>query len=264
MTSYLRINNQNIQELDPSKFMLAEKSLDVFTTFVTHKLDNKLGVLRLDLHLERIIKGAELLNIKFALENIDLLKSCLKKFLDRNSREKIRVIQRASGDLELQIEPYLAPWEKGAIIALKSHRSERALPEIKHTDLSICSLARKLAEQSGAQEGLLVSNTTQVLEGAWSNIFWVDKDNQLHSTKQNVLPGITRQIISELNHTNFSSISLEELKNSHEVFITQSTTGVTAINQIDASEIKTGSISKMISDKLDSYTFKNLTAIEDL
>lgn len=264
MASYLRITNKDIQELDPSKFKLAEKSLDVFTTFITQKLDNKLGVLRLDLHLERVIKGAELLKIKSPVEKLNILKSCLKKILDRNSSEKIRIIQRASGDLELQIEPYLAAWEKGAEISIKSYQASRTLPEIKHTDFQICNLARTYANEAGADEALLVSQEGVILEGAWSNIFWVDQSQQICSTKNNILPGITRKIISELTDINLGSITLEELINSAEVFITQSTTGITVVNQIDNKKITSGKITQNIIELFNNYTKKNITVIDDL
>ena len=267
MSKHLRFTNKDIDVLDPNNFRLAEPGLHVFTTFVTHFLDQnkRIGILRPDLHLSRIIEGSKAIEISSPLEEpryqswfLNYLYDLIKE--EPNiSRQKIRIIQRQNTQIEIQFEPYQPSWSKD--ISLKSFISTRPLPKIKHTDFSVSVKARETAEASGADEALLVNKEGEVLEGAWSNIFWFDKDGNLHTTEENILPGITRNIISEICEVNNTRINIENLIEAEEVFITQSTAGITKVNKLDNQEIKTGHKTDIVKEKYDKYITENLTLI---
>ena len=84
---------------------------------------------------------------------------------------------------------------------------------------------------------ILVDEENNISEGPGFNIFCVDKDG-LHSPNQGVLEGITRQTVLDLAKElgipfQLSSISLEKLQDSNEVFATSTAGGIMPITRIN-------------------------------
>lgn len=106
-------------------------------------------------------------------------------------------------------------------------------------------LAKTNAQQQEAQDGIFVKNN-YALEGTSSNLF-IAKSGIVKTTPltENILPGITRSIVLEIlsklkiNHKE-ELISIDELLQADEVWITSSTQEITAVTSIDNKTIGTG------------------------
>jgi branched-subunit amino acid aminotransferase/4-amino-4-deoxychorismate lyase len=99
--------------------------------------------------------------------------------------------------------------------------------------------ARKKAHQRHAQEAIMLDEQGLAHDCAWSNYFWVDREGTLYTSNHNqVLPGVTRRIILELVPTVFRNATLTELtSDASEIFITQSTMGISPVSSINGISI---------------------------
>ncbi len=120
---------------------------------------------------------------------------------------------------------------------------ERSIPEAKVTAYIPAALALKRARQSGAVEAVYINRDNRVLEGTTSNLFMI-KNNLLITPDQDVLKGITRQAILKLAALFFpvqeKAVSLSELLEADEVFITGTNKGIVPVVDVDGRVIGTG------------------------
>lgn len=260
---------------DATSFSLAsprDRADSVFTTFATHliKTSSKkaaaLGLrleqalLELDSHIERLLNNAKELGLrnnsipehraawikKTVLEEIKIYCEEHKYF---EKRIKTRLILNKS-ELQITVEPLIDNWQSDAIISCISAQLERLNPELKTTNISVSLRARELAKEKNAEEALLVDKQGFVTEGSYSNLFWFEKQGTLHTPKNDVLPGITRKIVCKIMPCKEKDILLADLiKGADEVFITQSTSGITAVLKIDGVIVGEGKHEKTLALK---------------
>jgi len=119
--------------------------------------------------------------------------------------------------------------------------------DIKSTSLLGNILLRQQAEQLGASEAILHRNN-YITEGATSNVF-IAKDGEIYTPAKGklLLTGITRDLIIELAENvaikvHQKAISLSELVNADEVWISSSSREISPVTQIDGKIIGTGEI----------------------
>jgi branched-chain amino acid aminotransferase len=132
--------------------------------------------------------------------------------------------------------------------------------KVKITGYYINSIMASLEVRSlGYNEALLLDYEGNVAEGPGENIFMV-KDGRLITPKEdNILPGLTRDSIFRIAKDNDieiveKALSLEELKDADEAFLTGTAVEVAPIKQIDETNIGNGEIGP-ITQKLKSiYT----------
>ena len=120
------------------------------------------------------------------------------------------------------------------------------LCDIKSISLAYNAYARDLANKKGAFESILKRDNL-ITEGSSSNIFII-KNNKIITPKSNnlILHGITRGFVFKLaKKMNIEilekDITYEDLMNSDEVFVTNSTQSVVPISVIDGKKINSGS-----------------------
>ena len=217
-----------------------------YTTFRTYD-HNK--VIRLDDHLGRLEETAQLAQKPVALEGLRL-------------RETLRnVIDEYPGDLDLRIRVVLDLEDfvgEIYIIAeiLKTpppgayHSGVRAItcqlqrdnPKAKLT--ASIPMANKIREQlpTGVEEALMVDEAGRILEGLTSNFFAV-KGGELWTNEDGVLSGITRSLVLDEAvrielPVIFRSITITEIPDLEEAFITSSSRGILPVKQID--EVRIG------------------------
>jgi len=116
--------------------------------------------------------------------------------------------------------------------------------------------AKNEAYISDAQEAVFLTADKIVLEGATSNIFFV-KNSRVHTSPvtQNILPGITREIVIEIcreNKLSFSEkrLSYFNLLEADEIFMTNSLMEIMPVRQVDAYKIANGSVPGEITKKI--------------
>jgi branched-chain amino acid aminotransferase len=141
-------------------------------------------------------------------------------------------------------------FEKGLNIIL--HEYMRDLPTAKSINyLMAIYLREKLVEKNA--DDVLYFKEDQVLEFPRSNVFVVTKDQRVITPVENVLPGITRKKVLEIAGTKYRTeertVTLDELRNAAEVFLTSTTKRllpVLKINDLIVGDGKPGGITRSL------------------
>lgn len=130
-----------------------------------------------------------------------------------------------------------------SVITLDDIRWERC--NIKAITLLANILAQQQARDEGSQEAILVRDG-MANEGTASNLFMVKDDLIITPPKsQHLLPGITRDLLLELAMEAGlpyaeASISVEELENADEIWMTSSTKEVMPVTRLNGKPVDNG------------------------
>lgn len=125
------------------------------------------------------------------------------------------------------------------------YEGERALPRCKSLNTLVNYLAGAKARQAGALEGLLHSNG-YLSEGSRSSLFAVQGGRLLATPEAKVLPGITRDVLSQvMQATDCPIIEADlsvDLSLYEEMFITATSMHVMPITEVDGQPIGHGQV----------------------
>ncbi|MBA3457579.1 MAG: aminotransferase class IV [Deltaproteobacteria bacterium] len=152
------------------------------------------------------------------------------------------------------VEPMVAAEVAGISVAVvdwplppRTGRGHKTLAYLDHV------IARELARAAGADEGLRLDATGNVVECATSNVFAVTAGTvATPTTDAGVLSGIVRArvlaICAELRFPVASRrMTLDELRRAEEVFVTSSVRGVVGITRLDDEAREIGPITTQIA-----------------
>jgi branched-chain amino acid aminotransferase len=154
-------------------------------------------------------------------------------------------------------------YEQG--IAVVSYRVQRLAD---HTEASgaklgnylVAVLATRKATSLGAKEALIVDGAERVLEGATSNVFWVDDEGALRTPglDAGILDGITRQhvlqVAAALGKTvRFGTPTLAEILAAREVFISSSVRELVPVVRLDGERIGDGTVGPVTQQLLAAF-----------
>ena len=232
-----------------------------------------------DGHIQRLFKSLKSLEIKFSLSSSSL-KIIINNLIRLNKANIGSVyIQVSRGVAErnhsfhgLNIKPILTiiVTKKSNIennlngvkaITLNDNRWSR--PDIKTTQLLPNVLAKTLANKNNAYESIFIDDEGYVTEGSSSNIWVLNKENQLitRNLDGKILSGITRNSISLFAKKNNITVIEKkftqiELYNAKEVFLTSASSFIMPIVQIDDQNINQGLVGN-ISLELRKLYFDN-------
>ena len=232
-----------------------------------------------DGHIQRLFKSLTSLEIKFSLSSSSL-KIIINNLIRLNKANIGSVyIQVSRGVAErnhsfhgLNIKPILTiiVTKKSNIennlngvkaITLNDNRWSR--PDIKTTQLLPNVLAKTLANKNNAYESIFIDDEGFVTEGSSSNIWVLNKENQLitRNLDGKILSGITRNSISLFAKKNNITVIEKkftqiELYNAKEVFLTSASSFIMPIIQIDDQNINQGLVGN-ISLELRKLYFDN-------
>ena len=232
-----------------------------------------------DGHIQRLFKSLKSLEIKFSLSSSSL-KIIINNLIRLNKANIGSVyIQVSRGVAErnhsfhgLNIKPILTiiVTKKSNIennlngvkaITLNDNRWSR--PDIKTTQLLPNVLAKTLANKNNAYESIFIDDEGFVTEGSSSNIWVLNKENQLitRNLDGKILSGITRNSISLFAKKNNITVVEKkftqiELYNAKEVFLTSASSFIMPIVQIDDQNINQGLVGN-ISLELRKLYFDN-------
>ena len=232
-----------------------------------------------DDHIQRLFKSLKSLEIKFSLSSSSL-KIIINNLIRLNKAIIGSVyIQVSRGVAErnhsfhgLNIKPILT------IILTKKSNIENSLngvkaitlndnrwsrPDIKTTQLLPNVLAKTLANKNNAYESIFIDDEGYVTEGSSSNIWVLNKENQLitRNLDGKILSGITRNSIKiKTKKNNITVVEKKftqiELYNAKEVFLTSASSFIMPIVQIDDQNINQGIVGN-ISLELRKLYFDN-------
>lgn len=110
----------------------------------------------------------------------------------------------------------------------------------KTTSYGEAFAARRLAEREGADEALLVAEGL-VLEAATANIWWRRGDElRTPTARPGVLPGVTRELVLELEPATEGVFPLTDLAEADEAFTTSSIREVMPVVALDGKRVGDG------------------------
>ncbi len=270
MTEYVFLNDKYTD----SKKVLLPVSSDcgflfgdgLFETMRAHRGN----ILALDLHLDRLFSSMRILRYNtdfFTAENIRsaAFKLLLKNnLLGADAYIKI-VVARSSYRQKLIFDPESKPflvifvkmlteypedfYKNGIKIFTSSIKRNAVGNDIyRHKLINYFEnvFAKNEALSNQAQEALFTTRDKVVLEGATSNLFAV-KDGRVFTppATQNILPGITRQLVIEIcrkNKIRFSEKRLHyfNLLEADELFLTNSIMEIMPVKKVDSHKIGSG------------------------
>ena len=125
-------------------------------------------------------------------------------------------------------------------IKLISKKYQRTFPKIKSTDYFFPQMLHQELKEANATDVLYY--TDYVTETSRSNVFCVKK-GKITTPKANVLEGITRKKLLEFEPSiSLTNLTLDELCNADEVFITSSSKELMPVVQINGKLIGNGNV----------------------
>jgi branched-chain amino acid aminotransferase len=128
-----------------------------------------------------------------------------------------------------------------SVVTVDWTRNERgALTGLKTTSYAENVMALARAADAGASEALFANTTGNLCEGTGSNIF-VGIDGRLVTPPLSAGPlaGITRDLVLEVTDAVEEDLTIEQLMDADEAFLTSSTRDVQGIGSIDGIEMRT-------------------------
>lgn len=222
-------------------------------------------------HLERLQRGAEFLRIQLPLPPEDLHRSALE-LVHRNAMNDavLRVtLSRGSGTrgystkgaghptLALTLHPRPTPPTSVRLATatirvpardpLSSVKSANKLPQI---------LARAEAEERGADEALLLNVEGDIAEASSGNLFWIEHSEVVTPpVTDGALPGVTRSVVLDLCREKGltireRSIDRAALLQTEGVFLTNSTTGIISVTDLDGQRLRVSPLIATLQDWL--------------
>jgi branched-chain amino acid aminotransferase len=241
-------------------------------------------VFRIDRHLSRLARSAEMLGIGAALDTAGLERSVYDTIAANElSDARIRLTVTAgegerslslptSGSLttiivaEELILPLSTAYENGirATVVGGRRNSRSPLSGLKAIGYLESLLARSQAAAVGADEAVMLNERGLVAECSTSNIFIVASGQLLTpSLESGILPGITRDVIMELAsglgvEASECDVAVADLFNADEVFITNSVIEILPIVDVDNEPIgrgKPGELTGMLSRAYEELTW---------
>lgn len=222
-----------------------------FGIFETLLITEK-GPLFVELHWQRMNKGADLLGLRLPDKNQWLKR--IQEFIEQTSGTfpyALRITLSGGAPeahipsqllLHKRLIPYTpAQYALGIRLhVLPSLRNEHSpLTSIKSTNYMENILAKEAAKRNGAEEGLWLNTGGYLSEGTMSNLFFIKSETLFTpALSSGCLPGTRRQIVLGLARTlqiptYEGSYLLSDLLLADEIFMTNALMGIMPVRQID-------------------------------
>ena len=223
-------------------------------------------IFKLNDHTERLFYSATRLGIKIPYSVNDINNACkeivsiqkvqngyVRPFVWRGSEMMAISAQKTKAHVAIatwEWGSYFDPKLKTEGIKLNISKWKRPSPESIPWDTKaaglymICTLSKHDAESQGYTDSLMLDHEGKVAEATGANIFFKDKDGNLHTpTPDSFLDGITRRTIIEIAKTKNikvfeRKIEVSELSNFVGCFLTGTAAEVTPVSSIDRFNFK--------------------------
>ena len=217
-------------------------------------------IFKLDEHIERLFNSARILDMKIPYSNQEIVEATKKLVSDQDIKEGyIRPFAWRGSEMmgvsaqNTKINVAIAIWDwptyfdptlKSKGIKLNISKWQRppqnSSPwQSKAAGLyMICTLSKHQAEKEGYTDSLMLDHEGNVAEATSANIFFKDKNNELHTPiPDSFLDGITRKTVIDLAKSknikiNERKISPNELSNFVGCFITGTAAEITPVANI--------------------------------
>ena len=220
----------------------------------------------LDAHLDRFYHSANALRLQLSKSEVEL-KTVIAEMLFRNalphSGVKLTLTGGFSPDGFSIAQPNLiiteqtlshppAAFAQGIRLATYAH--QRQLPHVKTIDYLMAIWLQPWLTEIGADDVLYFSDG-QITECPRANFFVVTEDDRIATPDKNILKGITRARVLHLASEKAAerSITITDLKDASEAFITSTTKQVVPVIAIDGLTIgngKPGRVTQWVAEQL--------------
>ena len=236
-------------------------------------------IFRLEHHIDRLFRSLPQIFIDLPMTRFELM-SVIQDTLARNSHKEavIRLtVTRGETQSNIQIDTDIPPtlvvniraytplskaaYKKGIKIMLFQERASSTnvlKRRLKSCNYLSNTLIKKLSNERGFMEGVVVDPDFGVTEGTTSNVFIVSQGVlKTPPLSPFVLDGITREVVIEIAKEHKipfleAHITLEELLKADEVFITNTGIEIVPVTQIDTQPIgnkKPGILTEFFHDE---------------
>ena len=232
-------------------------------------------IFKLEEHVERLFNSARILDMKIPYSNQEIIEATKKLISDQNIKDGyIRPFAWRGSEMmgvsaqNTKINVAIAIWDwptyfdptlKSKGIKLNISKWQRppqnSSPwQSKAAGLyMICTLSKHQAEKEGYTDSLMLDHEGNVAEATSANIFFKDKNNELHTPiPDSFLDGITRKTVIDLAKSknikiNERKISPNELSNFVGCFITGTAAEITPVANILDNKFKVCDLIKDLS-----------------
>lgn len=222
----------------------------------------------LECHLDRFFYSAEQMRLPIGISRNklkDILHELIKKNNIPNSGIRITVTGGYSPDGYSIAEPNIIITQQ--ILNIVEDISEQGIQIIIHPHLrQMCNAKtldylravwlQPLIKEKKAHD-VLYCNNNLITECPRANFFIVTNDSKVMTPQKNILEGVIRKHILQLSNNEVeiieSDISVDDIKQCKEAFITSSTKNILPVLKIDGQQMgngKTGEITLSLSKKL--------------
>ena len=206
-------------------------------------------------HLDRLFRSAVLMRLELK-QSRDEIRSKIKRLIESNNLNDsgIKVILTggfspdgfniAEPNLIISQQGFQIPRtmsEKG--VSILTHEYQRQFSNAKTLDYLQAIWLQPILKEKKADDVLYYSDGL-LRECPRANIFIVTKDQKVLTPESGMLKGVTRKHVLEISGamyvTEARDVSLEELRNAGEVFITSTTKNILPVVQVDGYGIGDG------------------------
>lgn len=256
----ISINGKILDKKEVSLFIKNETFLSITGALETMRTYHK-HIFRLQDHLQRLYVSDSFMNIT-PLWTLKKTEQEIIQVLQQSPWQEVRIrIIITENQVIIMMEELVEKpqiiYKKG--VKLVSFLGKRTFPKVKQTGDTFCAVSKKYATEHDAYESLFVDGEENITECTYSNIFWIINE-QIYTTDKNILFGITRQTVLDIvEEYHYSTITYEKLLEADEVFITQTTSGILPVVQIDDRKIGNGIVgnrTKQIMKDFDRLVWK--------
>ncbi len=234
-------------------------------------------VFRLDRHLERLAGSAETLGI--AVDK-SVLKDAVMETIDANGLSEARIRLTVSiGEGGMVPDPASCGqptvlvvageyrplpnevYDKGyrAIVSSVRRNSRSPISGMKSLNYLESMLARQEARAAGVDEAICLNEEGFLAEASTSNVFLVGEGAlRTPGLTSGILPGVTREAVLKLAGklgitTVEDDITLDELLQADEAFITNSVVEVMPLTEVDGKPVGTGKSGEITRKLMEGY-----------
>ncbi|MFY2762735.1 aminotransferase class IV [Arenimonas sp. MALMAid1274] len=220
----------------------------VFEGIRSYATPDGAAVFRLPEHLERMRKGAEAFGAAFDTNEATAAVIAVLRSNHHRDAYVRPLLWYGTGSLGLDVAPLSRhlmvasmPWaphlgDKPVRLTVSPFRRNRAeaMPPLKLSGAYVNSiLAKREAGSRGYDDALFIDDAGFVVECSGVNVFLVKDGNVVAVDHPDALPGITRDTVVSLANATSRPVTLEELLEADEVFVTGTSAELLPVAALD-------------------------------
>jgi len=222
-------------------------------------------------HLKRLKASADQLGLKIP-QLLEEIAQIVYKLLELDGFEEsgIKIVVTGGGSVDGLIpesrpslivmttpfKPFAPHFYMHGARAITTHLT-RLFPQAKTTSYISAIVALQKAKESSADEAIYMAAQGEVLEATTSNLFFFKKGVLITSNSDQILKGITRQVVLDLAYNIYPieerPITRDELAECEEAFLTSSNKEIFPLSHIDHFSFKIGDQTRHLRSLFSSF-----------